>query len=175
MLKRTVPILVILLILGGMYFLAKKYHLSAKTTQNSIATQASLSATMSASQKKESQNAIITVQKFYNSYMECMKGPQVSPDQNQSVYCLSHNDFVSDALIKSISKADNADSSIDPVICAQSLPQSTQVVGTSPIMSGTTSAVVVATYGAGSTVNIQAEMIRENGSWKVEGISCPRF
>jgi hypothetical protein len=169
--RKVVSLIILVLILGIFLFIVRT---NSKALSGNVSYPIH-TATSSASQPQAPSKAMQTAQNFYNDYQNCMQHPPQEAKDNLSIYCQSHNQYAAKDLIKNLKKNSVARVDADPIICAQNLSQNTQVVGTTSLTSGTTSAMVVETYGAGSTINIQAQMIQENGVWKVSNILCPRF
>lgn len=169
---RKVATLIILVLILGTFLFIMRTNSKALTGDVSYPIH---TATSSASQNQVSSKAMRVAQNFYDEYQNCMQHPPQEAKDNLSSYCQSHNKYAAKDLMENIKKNETSRIDADPISCAQNISQNTQVVSTTPLTSGTTSAMVVETYGAGSTINIQAQMTRENGAWRVSNVICPRY
>ncbi len=109
---------------------------------------------------------------FYQSYDTCMKNPPAAAAGKVSEYCQNNSGFTTSNFAANLEKGGTAKAGADPIFCAQNVPESIIVNPSIQITGSKALALVNETFGP-TQIEIQVELLKENGTWKVDNIVCP--
>jgi hypothetical protein len=112
-------------------------------------------------------------QRFYASFEDCMKNPPPPAAGQVSLYCQSHNPFITATFVTNLERGGVAKEGADPVVCAQNFPEKISV-GTMTVVGNTTAKGKVTEAFGPSTVQPSVSLLKETTGWKVDNITCPR-
>jgi len=145
---------------------------------SSITPSVIISPSMSASPSSQNVSSIPEMspseaaQGFYASFEDCMKNPPPPAAGQVSLYCQSHNPFITATFVTNLERGGVAKAGADPVVCAQNFPQKISV-GTFTVEGNTAKGKITETFGT-STVQPAISLLKETTGWKVDNITCPR-
>lgn len=101
-----------------------------------------------------------------------MKNPPRQAAGKVSVYCQDNTGLATTTFAANLEKGGTAKAGADPIFCAQNPPESTAVEPNTQIT--TDKAVAYVTEKMGPTqIKIRADLLKENGTWKIDNITCP--
>lgn len=107
-----------------------------------------------------------TTDAFYDHYLNCLK------NASGTDYCISHDPY------RSSNFSANLGASLarvgDPVTCSENMPETIGVDHATVPQDGKSTAYVMVTNDDGSVMQIIANVVLENGLWKIDSIFCPR-
>lgn len=179
----TLFIVAVLLFGGSSYFLYQNRH---KYLVRTSPPPVSISATPVATVKPAPTEPVPTAVKapdktavpeitdsFYKSYDSCMKNPPAKAAGKVSQYCQDNSGLTTAAFASNLEKGGTAKAGADPIFCAQNIPESFNVSPDARI-SGDSADIFVSEKFGPSEIKIKADLIRENGAWKIDNIICPR-
>lgn len=107
-----------------------------------------------------------TVESIYTDYLNCLPSPPESVYNVTTVFCHQHNDLVRVSLGNV-----STNSTIDPLICASTLPSSVQmekVVWKSP----TVAEVMLKEYYPQKIQNIAVQTNYSHSQWQITSVQC---
>lgn len=121
---------------------------------------------------RNSEDPKAVTEKFYTAYEDCLKNPPKEAEGKVSVYCQDNTGYTAKGFSANLEHGGTAAKGADPVACAQDLPYNHQV--SDPTFYGDSNAqVVVQEFFAGPRLDIRVELVKEDGSWKVNNVLCP--
>ncbi len=174
---RVLLLLVLILIVAGigMYYLKARLSSSAKLTIPIVAHPTPPPSLLpsflpSPSPTFDPTSPSGVVQNFYKSYKECMFNPIPEAVGGVANYCQTNNSYVSTSFTANL-KAKRI-VAIDPILCAQNTPNSTEVQISTPSATASRINVEVIEYFGSGLNNIQVQLIKQKGEWKVNNITC---
>jgi hypothetical protein len=111
------------------------------------------------------------VNKFYTSYDSCMKNPPAGSEGKVSEYCQNNTGLTTAAFAGNLEAGGTAKAGADPIFCAQDIPEAMSVNTDVQITANKAIASVLEKFGT-TQINIQVDLINENGVWKIDNIIC---
>ncbi len=109
---------------------------------------------------------------FYEKYDSCMKNPPAEATGKVGEYCQNNSGLTTSAFADNLEKGGTAKAGADPIICAQNMPESITV--NPEVQITVNKGVVFVSEKLGqSQIEIHANLLKENGSWKIDNIVCP--
>jgi hypothetical protein len=112
------------------------------------------------------------VNNFYTSYDSCMKNPPAGSEGKVSEYCQNNTGLTTAAFAGNLEAGGTAKAGADPVFCAQDIPGTMSVNTDVQITAEKAIASVLEMFGT-MQINIQVDLVNENGVWKIDDIICP--
>lgn len=118
--------------------------------------------------------AVVTeaVNNFYTSYDSCMKNPPAGSEGKVGEYCQNNTGLTTAAFAGNLETGGTAKAGADPVFCAQDIPETMSVNTDVQITGDKAIASVLEKFGI-TQINIQVDLVNENGVWKIDNIICP--
>ena len=107
------------------------------------------------------------VEKFYESYTECMSNPPVTAFGRVSDYCRNNSGYTSPDLDQHM-KSGN----VDTVTCTEALPIKVTADRAVPF-DDSASTVYAMAHFPGNDIRISVKFIRIDGDWAITDITCP--
>lgn len=112
------------------------------------------------------------VNDFYTSYDSCMKNPPAGSEGKVSEYCQNNTGLTTAAFAGNLEAGGTAKAGADPVFCAQDIPETMSVNTEVQITADKAIASVLEKLGT-TQIDIQVDLVNENGVWKIDNIICP--
>jgi hypothetical protein len=112
------------------------------------------------------------VNRFYTGYDACMKNPPAGSEGKVSEYCQNNSGITTAAFAGNLEAGGTAKAGADPVFCAQDIPETMSVNTDMQITANKASASVLEKFET-TQINIQVDLVNENGVWKINNIICP--
>jgi hypothetical protein len=112
------------------------------------------------------------VNDFYTSYDSCLKNPPAGSAGKVSEYCQNNTGLTTVAFAGNLEAGGTAKAGADPVFCAQDIPETMSVNTDMQITADKAIASVLEKFGT-TQINIQVDLVNENGVWKIDNIICP--
>ena len=109
---------------------------------------------------------------FYDEYMLCMTEPPAAAKDNVGTYCQSHNSNATKVFPINLKLGGVSDAGADPIVCAQSFPESYSVGLGLLDPEGIGHAIVVEQFGGNSKVLVTAVLKNDSGEFLVDNIVC---
>lgn len=114
------------------------------------------------------------VELFYRKYTNCLASPSAQARGSVSSYCQADTGTTSEAFVENLTAQGSTRRGIDPVTCSQNPPASTAVEAVdyeAPDRAVTTTVMV---FSTGFAQKVPVIVVKENNTWKVDTITCPR-
>lgn len=160
---------ILLLLFAGVLFIVFSKSNPVNTTVNT-GSQPTQVPTSPATNEARAISALID--SFYKKYDLCMKNPPGEAAGRVSEYCQGSSGLSTADFTDNLEKGGVAKAGADPVVCAQNLPESI-TPGKIEIKGDTSLSYISEKYGA-TIVNVQIELIKDSGTWKIDNIVCPK-
>jgi len=112
------------------------------------------------------------VNNFYTSYDSCMKNPPAGSEGKVGEYCQNNTGLTTAAFAGNLEAGGAAKAGVDPVFCGQDIPETMSVNTDMQITADKAIASVLEKFGT-TQINIQVDLVKENGVWKIDNIICP--
>lgn len=168
--KKLILLILIVLIFGGiLYYLSTS---QPQTTKQNIQQQTSASPTSTTTTTADKTAVSQITDNFYKSYESCMKNPPAAAAGKVSVYCQDNTGLTTTNFATNLEKGGTAKAGADPIFCAQNPPESITVDSNTQITTDKAVAFVNGKMGP-TQIKIQADLLKENGAWKIDNITCP--
>jgi hypothetical protein len=103
-----------------------------------------------------------------------LKNPPEAASGRVSEYCQVNTGLTSATFAGNLEKGGVAKAGADPVFCAQSVPESKKASSDFQAKNDKATGFMVEKFGS-SQIKIQAELVNENGVWKVDNVICPKL
>lgn len=101
-----------------------------------------------------------------------MKNPPVAAKGKVGEYCQNNSGLTTTTFAANLEKGGTAKAGADPIFCAQNVPESVAVNPDVQVTNDRAVALVFEMFGP-TQIKIQADLINENGVWKIDNILCP--
>ena len=169
--KIVIAILFVIILFGGVNFFATKKK--NQTTEKSVSN--ALLPIITVSQKSADQDAIsVAIISFYQKYDNCMKNPPSQAEGQVSVCCQNNSGLTTATFASNLDKGSTAKAGADPIYCAQFPAESVSVNPDIKITGKQAVAQVSAKFGDMNVNTIHINLLKENGTWKIDNILCSR-
>jgi hypothetical protein len=114
------------------------------------------------------------VSDFYATYTSCLKNPPSEATAKVSLYCQAHTGLTSEDFVANLQQGGIARAGADPIMCAQNPAKSLTVDTVDYEAPDRAVAAVDELFTGGFAQKIAVVVLKENNSWRVDMVSCPK-
>lgn len=161
--KKVIVLITSLLLIGAIYYFF--------TNQNKNTNQITPQPTSVSDTSDKTEILEVTIN-FYKNYDSCMKNPPAQAAEKVGEYCQNNTGLTTISFASNLEKGGIAKAGADPIYCAQNTAEEITVLPDVEITAA--KAVIFVNKKMGPTqIKIQADLLKDNGNWKIDNIICP--